>query len=158
MDQESERVERETQAYFEELGSGLAGVTIEGTVRFGDPLTEILDVAESAGADLIALATHHRGLIGRLTTRSLARRLARATTIPLLLVPYDERAASTASGAPVPQPGTVAPLVSRTHHIRETVHTGQCRYFLGRAPSSQPWQPFCSSTAPQSRTARRSGQ
>jgi nucleotide-binding universal stress UspA family protein len=43
-DQESGRVELETRAYFDRLAGRLTGVTVEGTVRFGDPLAEILEV------------------------------------------------------------------------------------------------------------------
>lgn len=93
-DQETGRVEVETQAYFERLAGRLPGLTVEGTVRFGDPLTEIVEEAESAGADLIALASHRRNALGRLMRGSLAKRLQRATTIPLLLVRYGERAAA----------------------------------------------------------------
>ena len=93
-DQESTRVELETQTYFKRLAERLAGVTVEGTVRFGDPVTEIVEEAESSGADLIAMASHRRKALGRLFKGSLARRLERATTIPLLLVRYGEREAA----------------------------------------------------------------
>jgi nucleotide-binding universal stress UspA family protein len=93
-DQESGRVDFETQAYFKRLGGRLPGVTVEGAVRFGDPLAEIVEEAESAGADLIAMASHRRNTLGRLLRRSLAGRLERETTIPLLLVRYGERAAA----------------------------------------------------------------
>ena len=53
-----------------------------------------VEEAESAGADLIAMASHHRNALGRLMRGSLARRLERETTIPLLLVRYGERAAA----------------------------------------------------------------
>ena len=93
-DQESERIERETLTYFKRLESRLPGVRIEGAVHFGDPLRAIVEEAESAGADLIAMASHRRNALGGLVRRSLARRLGRATTIPLLLVRYGERAAA----------------------------------------------------------------
>jgi nucleotide-binding universal stress UspA family protein len=69
-------------------------VTVERAVRFGDPVAEIVEEAESVGADLIAMASHRRTGFDRLLKRSLARRLERATTIPLLLVRYGERAAA----------------------------------------------------------------
>jgi nucleotide-binding universal stress UspA family protein len=94
VDQESERVEREARAYFDRLAGCLPGVTVEGTVRFGDPVAEIVEEAETAEADLIAMASHRRHALGRLVGGSLARRLERATTIPLLLCPYGERAAA----------------------------------------------------------------
>jgi nucleotide-binding universal stress UspA family protein len=93
-DQESGRVELETRAYFDRLAGRLAGVTVEGAVRFGDPLAEIIEEAETAGTDLIALAHHRRNALGRLIRGSLARRLERGTTIPLLLFPYGEEVAA----------------------------------------------------------------
>jgi nucleotide-binding universal stress UspA family protein len=93
-DQESARMELETRQYFKHLAERLPGVTIDGAVRFGDPVTEIVAEAESAGADVIAMASHRRNVFGRLVKGSLARRLARETTIPVLLVPYGERTAA----------------------------------------------------------------
>lgn len=94
VDQECERAEHRTRAYLNELAGRLPGVRIETAVRFGDPLAEIVDEAESASADLIAMARHRRGGLGQLLRRSLARRLERETTIPLLVVPYGERDAA----------------------------------------------------------------
>ena len=93
VDQESGRVELQTREYFDTLASRLPGVRVEGAVRFGDPLAEIVEEAEEVGADLIAMAGHRRHALGRLFLGSLVRRLERATTIPLLLIPYGERAA-----------------------------------------------------------------
>lgn len=94
-DQESERIERETRAYFKRLEARLPGVEVEGAIRFGDPVAGIVEEAESVGADLIAMASHRgRPRIVRLMKRSLAKRLRRETTIPLLLVPYGARAAA----------------------------------------------------------------
>lgn len=93
-DQESARIEYEMRTYFGRLAARLPGVTVQGAVRFGEPLAEIVEEAESAGADLIALASHRRNVLDRLVRGSLARRLERETTIPLLLVPYGERAAA----------------------------------------------------------------
>jgi nucleotide-binding universal stress UspA family protein len=93
-DQETERAEIETRAYLRRLVPRLPGVTVEEAVRFGDPLARILEEAESSGADLIAMASHRRRPLGRLVKRSLARRLERETTIPVLLVPYEEQTAA----------------------------------------------------------------
>lgn len=93
-DQESERIERETRDYFKRLEPHLPGVRVEGTVRFGDPVAEIIEEAESAGADLIAMASHRGKTLDRVFRRSVARRLGRATTIPLFLVRYGERDAA----------------------------------------------------------------
>ena len=60
-------------------------------VRFGDPATEIVGEAEAQGADLIAMATHRRG-VSRFLRGSLADAVERETTIPVLRVPYGEAA------------------------------------------------------------------
>jgi nucleotide-binding universal stress UspA family protein len=93
-DQESARIAEEARAYFKRVRRDLVGVTVQEAVRFGEPAAEIVEEAEAVGADLIALATHRRHGLGRLLKGSVARRLERATTIPLLLVPYGARAAA----------------------------------------------------------------
>jgi len=90
-DQETSRQELETQAYLREVGERLPGVAVESAVRFGDTVTRIIDEAESAGADLIALASHRRPVLAGMFRRSVAARLRRATRIPTLIVPYGQR-------------------------------------------------------------------
>jgi nucleotide-binding universal stress UspA family protein len=89
-DQETTRVEYETLAYLGRLAAGFQDVAVESAVRIGDVTTEIVEESEAAGADLIALATDRRRGLGR--GREL-RRLRRATTIPLLVVPSTNAAA-----------------------------------------------------------------
>ncbi len=93
-DQESARLEEKTRGYFRRVARDLVGVTVEEAVRFGEPAEQIVEEAEAAEADLIALATHGRHGLGWLLRGSVAGRLQRATTIPLLLVPYGEPAAA----------------------------------------------------------------
>jgi nucleotide-binding universal stress UspA family protein len=86
VDQETTRVENEARDYLGRVAAELGDVDVEGAVRFGsDAATEIVEESEAAGAELIALiGERRRGLRrpGRVT-----RRLRRATTIPLLIVP-----------------------------------------------------------------------
>lgn len=93
-DQETARVEEEARVYLRHAAAELAGVGVQTAVRFGEPVAEIVEEAETAGADLIALAARRRLGFGRLGAGSVGRGLERATTIPLLLVPYGERAAA----------------------------------------------------------------
>lgn len=93
-DQETARRERETRAYLSAVAERLPGVTVESAVRFGDAITGIVDEAEAAGADLIALASHRRHPLSWLLRRSVAARVRRATRIPTLVVPYGERRAA----------------------------------------------------------------
>jgi nucleotide-binding universal stress UspA family protein len=80
--------------YLRAVAQRLPGMKVETAVRFGDAVTGIVDEAESAGADLIALASHRRHALGRLFHGSVATRLRRATTIPTLVVPYGRRPAA----------------------------------------------------------------
>lgn len=93
-DQESARIEEQTRVYFKRVARDLVGVAVQEAVRFGKPAAQIVEEAEAVGADLIALATHGRHGLGRLLRGSVARRLERSTTIPLLLVQYGARAAA----------------------------------------------------------------
>jgi nucleotide-binding universal stress UspA family protein len=90
-DQEAGRVEREARAYLDGLAARLPGVAVECAVRFGDPVAEIVEDAESAGAEVIAMASRRRAGAARQVRRSVARRLGRRTRIPLVLVPYGPR-------------------------------------------------------------------
>jgi nucleotide-binding universal stress UspA family protein len=93
-DQETARIEHAAREYLAGIARGLTGVTVEQVVRFGDSATEIVDEAESADADLIAMATHHRRGVMRALKGSVAERVARATPIPMVLVPYGAPAAA----------------------------------------------------------------
>lgn len=93
-DQESARIENEARDYLGRIAGGLAGVDVDLVVRFGESATQIVEEAEQADADLIAMATHHRRGIMRALKGSVAERVARATDIPLVLVPYDQPAAA----------------------------------------------------------------
>jgi nucleotide-binding universal stress UspA family protein len=93
-DQETERQELETRAYLRGVAARLPGVAVESAVRFGDTVTRIIDEAESAGADLIVLASHRRRGLAALFRRSVAARLRGATRIPTLVVAYGERRAA----------------------------------------------------------------
>jgi nucleotide-binding universal stress UspA family protein len=90
VDQESTRVEHEARGYLKRVAAGLDGLPVEDAVRIGDAATEIVEESEAAGADLIALASHRRRGLNRVRARSVARRLQRATTIPLLIVRHTD--------------------------------------------------------------------
>ena len=89
-DQESARLETEARDYMKGVAAQLAGVAVEDAVRVGDVVNGIVAEAESAGADIIAMATHRRRGVPRLLRGSVAGRVQHATTIPLLLAPYGD--------------------------------------------------------------------
>ena len=87
-DQEYDRVAFDDVQTLRRTADELAGLDVETAVRFGDPATQIVEEAEETGADLIAMATHRRAGVARLVKGSVAERVERATTVPVVLVPY----------------------------------------------------------------------
>lgn len=61
-------------------------IETEQHIREGAPAAEIVDYATSAGCDLIAMGTHGRGGINRLLLGSVAERVVRNSSIPVLTV------------------------------------------------------------------------
>lgn len=98
-DQETGRVEREELAYLDQLATRLPGVSVQSCVRFGDPVGEILEEAETTGAEVIVMASHRRAGIARRGRRSVAGRLGRRTRIPIVLVPHGGRRAAAGTAA-----------------------------------------------------------
>lgn len=58
----------------------------EIAIASGDPAEQILQMAIDRGAELIVIASHGRGALGRWTFGSVADRLARSSTVPVLIV------------------------------------------------------------------------
>ena len=84
-DQEMARLEAEGLDYLRTVAARLGGIPIESCVRFGDPLTEILEEADAFGADLIAVTTAGRSGLGRTVLGSVAERVFRKAETPVLL-------------------------------------------------------------------------
>ncbi|MDF3040911.1 MAG: UspA domain protein [Thermomicrobiales bacterium] len=72
-------------------------VNVKRLVVAGEPDEEIVAAATRHGADLIAMASRGRGAIGRAIFGSVADRVARTATMPVLIV----RAATEETGTPV---------------------------------------------------------
>lgn len=84
-DQEITSVESEQRDYLSSVGVGLAEIPVEGAVRFGEPVREILAEAEQWGADLIAVTTAGRSGLGRLVLGSVAEAVFRKAHVPVIL-------------------------------------------------------------------------
>lgn len=63
-----------------------AGFAATSLVRFGDPVVEILDVAESGEFDLIAMATHGRTGIQRVLVGSVAQGVLGKASVDVMLL------------------------------------------------------------------------
>ncbi len=62
------------------------GVTVRSMVKQGDAWRSILDAAEEVGADLIVMGTHGRKGLPRVLIGSVAEKVVRTATIPVLTV------------------------------------------------------------------------
>jgi CBS domain-containing protein len=87
-DQETSRVEGEAQDYLKRVAAGLGPVPVSFAVRFGEPVEQIVEEAEASHATLIAMATHRRTGIARIVKGSVAERVERTTTVPVMLAQY----------------------------------------------------------------------
>lgn len=76
-------------AYLDAVAEEIADLTPNTTriVRSGEPANEILIETEKHEASMILMATEGRGVAGRIITGSVADRVARASTVPVMLVP-----------------------------------------------------------------------
>lgn len=61
------------------------GETVEMSLHEGDPAARILDLLESGGFDLCAMATHGRSGVSRWVRGSVAERVLRNTSVPVYL-------------------------------------------------------------------------
>jgi CBS domain-containing protein len=93
-DQETSRVELQTLAYLKGLESALPGLDVDRVVRFGEAAEEIVKEAADARVALIAMATHRRRGLDRALRGSVAETVERASSIPVVLVPYGSEPSS----------------------------------------------------------------
>jgi nucleotide-binding universal stress UspA family protein len=84
-DQETARFEAAALDYLRTVEVAFDGVLVECAVRFGDPVTQILEEAEAWNADLIALATRGRSAIGRALLGSVAEQVFRKASTAVTL-------------------------------------------------------------------------
>ena len=76
---------RDARAKLEEIARReLTAVRHEITVELGDPAGVILAMEEKSGADLVVMATHGRRGVAHLMLGSVAERLVRESTAPVL--------------------------------------------------------------------------
>lgn len=68
------------------------GYSVTVMVRFGDPVEEIIDVAEQQAVDMVAMATHGRTGLQQLLMGSVAAQVLRALTIPVFVIRPTEQA------------------------------------------------------------------
>ncbi len=85
---ERKRIETELTNYLRGIARDLeqAGARVRCFVRFGSPADEILSYASEHRIELIAMCTHGRSGLARWAYGSVADRVLRASSCPVLLV------------------------------------------------------------------------
>jgi len=76
----------------------LKGVEHETLMRFGHPADEVVKAAKELNADLIVMATHGRHGISHLVLGSVAEKVVREATAPVLTVRMQGHAAAPSAG------------------------------------------------------------
>jgi len=84
-----ERVAQNALQYLERANEslGLAQADVTPVVWFGDAAEAILDYSESNDVDLIIMSTHGRSGVSRWLIGSVADKILRSSSVPVLLVP-----------------------------------------------------------------------
>jgi nucleotide-binding universal stress UspA family protein len=85
--QESEEM-RHDREYLESLEKELRaeGFEVSSVLAMGDPPSEIIKLAVSSGAELIAMTTHGHRLVGDILYGATADKVRHAVNIPVLLL------------------------------------------------------------------------
>lgn len=88
----SDMLEREGDAALEAVEEAAVerGVPVERVQLDGSPAREIVRYAERSDCDLVVMGTHGRGGIDRLLLGSVAERVVRSSTVPVLTVRVDD--------------------------------------------------------------------
>lgn len=84
--------ERSSEQYLKKIASSFSGVNVRCTVERGRPEDVIVEKAAADKTTLIAMATHGRSGMSRWLLGSIAEKVLRAATNPLLLVRANEEA------------------------------------------------------------------
>jgi nucleotide-binding universal stress UspA family protein len=87
---ESEEIQ-EDRAYLEQLCGEVrsSGFDVDCRLAMGDPASEILRVADEAGVDLIAMATHGHRFIADVLKGATADRVRHLAKVPVLMIRHE---------------------------------------------------------------------
>ena len=87
-DREVEQIKRRSRTYLNKIAGELKnrGITVKTKVTTGRPVEGIIRAAEETKSDMIAMSTHGRSGLSRLTFGSITDKVLRAGTIPVLVV------------------------------------------------------------------------
>jgi nucleotide-binding universal stress UspA family protein len=80
--------EKQAQRYLGRIAKAIEakGVKVDTEVLLGDPAEEIVIYAKHPGCDLIVIASHGRSGVSRWTHGSVADKILRGSTVPVLMI------------------------------------------------------------------------
>lgn len=82
----SEAMEKEGRTALNEIERRAGDVPVTTAVREGSPAGEIVDCAVEEGCDIILMGTHGRSGVDRLLLGSVAERVVRRSSVPVLTI------------------------------------------------------------------------
>ena len=87
-DREMAQIKRKAKEYLDKAGECLKkkGVTVKARIATGRAAEEIIKAADELKADLIAMSTHGRSGLSRLTFGSITDKVLRSSNVPVLVV------------------------------------------------------------------------
>jgi nucleotide-binding universal stress UspA family protein len=94
IDDRAAEVERSSREYLQRLGASFSGAPVTCTIEKGRPAEVIIERASADKTTLIAMATHGRSGVKRWLLGSIAEKVLRGATNPLLLVRANEEKAA----------------------------------------------------------------
>ena len=89
---ESEEI-KDDRAYLDQLCGDVrsAGFEVDCKLAMGDPASEILKIADEAGVDLIAMATHGHRFIADMIKGATADRVRHLAKVPVLMIRHEPK-------------------------------------------------------------------
>jgi len=89
---ESEEI-KDDRAYLEQLCGDVrsSGFDVDCRLAMGDPASEILKIADEAGVDLIAMATHGHRFIADMIKGATADRVRHLAKVPVLMIRHEAK-------------------------------------------------------------------
>ena len=87
-EKELEQIKKKVRSYLNKVGESLRskGATVKTKVATGKAAEEIIKAADETKANLIAMSTHGRSGLSRLTFGSITDKVLRTGTVPMLVV------------------------------------------------------------------------
>jgi nucleotide-binding universal stress UspA family protein len=84
---------KDDRAYLDQLCGDVrsSGFEVDCKLAMGDPASEILKVADEAGVDLIAMATHGHRFIADMIKGATADRVRHLAKVPVLMIRHEPK-------------------------------------------------------------------